>query len=171
MRPEEIHGSRPMYHHAPLDYICPFCLLVQGLESSESQLKPTDIVSQTPQATAFMATRKYPNNPGHVLVIPNKHFENMYDLPLDLSSKIHALSREIALAMKSEYLCDGILVRQHNEPAGDQHVWHYHLHVIPRYRDDNFYSTQKVPFEADDRARYAQKLRSWFRRVEASQMD
>ena len=80
-----------MYHHAPPGYICPFCLLVQGKESTESQLKQTDIVIQTSDVTALMATRKYPANPGHVLIVPNEHFENIYDLPLDLSSKVHAI--------------------------------------------------------------------------------
>lgn len=153
-----------MYNHAPPDYMCPFCSLIQHRENTQNQLRQMDIVVQTADVTAFMATRKYPNNQGHVLVIPNEHFENIYDLPMDVASKIHLLSREIALAVKSEYHCDGILIRQHNEPAGDQNIWHYHLHVIPRYENDNFYSTQKVPFEAAERARYAQKLRSWFGR-------
>lgn len=170
MKPRDIHGKRLMYLHAPLQYMCPFCILIQGQESIQSQLRQTDIVFQDSSVTAFMATRKYLNNPGHVLIIPNEHFENIYDLPLELSSKVHALSREVALAMKSEYQCDGILIRQHNEPAGDQNIWHYHLHVIPRYQNDNFYSTHKVPFEAEERARYAQKLGSWFGKLEASHM-
>ena len=151
-----------MYNHAPADYLCPFCLLVQGNESIPNQLKRSDIVFQDSDVTAFMATRKYPDNQGHVLVIPNEHFENIYDLPLDYLSKIHALSRDIALAMKSEYRCGGILLRQHNEPAGDQNIWHYHLHVIPRYQHDDFHTARKIPFDAQERAGYAQRLRNWF---------
>jgi histidine triad (HIT) family protein len=155
-----------LYNHAPAQYLCPFCLLVQAREGIQNQLKRSDVVFQNADVTAIMATRKYPNNQGHVLIIPNEHFENIYDLPLTLSSKIHALSRDIALAMKTEYQCDGILLRQHNEPAGDQNIWHYHLHVIPRYQNDDFQSAQKLSFEADQRAEYAQKLRSWFSRSE-----
>ncbi|MGD8404702.1 MAG: HIT family protein [Anaerolineales bacterium] len=118
-----------MYTHAAPGYICPFCLLVKGKENNQTQLKQTDIVFQTADVTAFMATQKWPNNQGHVLIIPNEHFENIFDLPLYLSSEIHALSRNIALTMKSEYQCDGIMLRQHNEPAGDQNIFHYHLHV------------------------------------------
>lgn len=151
-----------MYNHAPSEYICPFCLLVQGKESVENQLRQTDIVFQTADVTAFMATRKYPNNQGHVLIIPNQHFENIYDLPNEISAKLHALGREIALAMKSEYQCDGIMLRQHNEPAGDQNIWHYHLHVIPRYWNDDFHNAQKSPFDADERANFARKLQNWF---------
>ena len=155
-----------MYNHASPDYLCPFCLLVQGKDSPKSQLKSTDIVFQTADVTAFMATRKYPNNQGHVLVIPNKHFENIYALPDDISAKVHALSRDVALAMKSEYQCDGIMLRQQNEPAGDQSIWHYHLHVIPRYQNDDFHNAQRSPFEVDERAEYAQRLKNWFSRSE-----
>ena len=151
-----------IYNHAPSDYVCPFCSLVKGKEGVESQLMSPDIIFQTADVTAFMALRKYPNNPGHVLIVPNEHFENIYDLPLDVSVKIHALSRDVVFAMKSEYHCEGIMLRQHNEPAGDQSIWHYHLHVIPRYENDNFHSSQKFPFEANERAQYAQRLRNWF---------
>ena len=151
-----------MHNHAPPEYVCPFCSLVEGRESMDSQLKQSDIVFQIADVTAFMATRKYPNNQGHVLIVPNEHFENIYDLPLKLSSKIHELGREIALAMKAKYQCDGIMLRQHNEPAGDQNIWHYHLHVIPRYDNDDFHNSQKINFEAEKRARDAQKLRKWF---------
>jgi histidine triad (HIT) family protein len=153
-----------LYKHAPVDYRCPFCLLLQGDETGQSELKRSDIVFQDADVTAFIAIRKYPNNQGHVLIIPNEHFENIYDLPLTLASKIHVLSRDVALAMKSEYRCDGILLRQHNEPAGDQNIWHYHLHVIPRYEHDDFHSSQKFSFEADARAEFAQRLRNWFSR-------
>src|SRR6185436_12442075 len=78
-----------MYNHAPSEYVCPFCLLVQSKESTETQLKQTDIVFQTADVTAFMATRKYPHNQGHVLIIPNEHFENIYDLPQEISAKVH----------------------------------------------------------------------------------
>ena len=155
-----------MYNHAPPEYICPFCLLIQGKEGIQNQLKQSDIFFQTADITAFMATRKYPNNQGHVLIIPNKHFENIYDLPPGLFSKIHVLSRDIALAMKSEYQCDGIMLRQHNEPAGDQNIWHYHLHIIPRYQGDGFHSAQKAPFEVAERTKHAQKLRNWFSKSE-----
>jgi histidine triad (HIT) family protein len=137
-------------------------MLVQGKDDIQNQLKPTDIVLRAAEVTALMATRKYPNNPGHVLIIPNEHFENIYDLPLALSSNIHALSRDVALAMKAEYQCDGITLRQSNEPAGDQNIWHYHLHVIPRYENDGFHSAQRVHFPVAERAQYVQRLKNWF---------
>jgi histidine triad (HIT) family protein len=67
----------------------------------------------------------------------------------------------IALAMKAVYSCDGVSTRQHNEPAGNQDVWHYHLHVTPRYEDDQFYLTHREFMPVNERAKHAEKLRSY----------
>ncbi len=151
-----------MYNHAPSEYACPYCLFVQGKGNDQIPLAKTDLVVQTTDLTAFIATRKWIHNQGHVLLIPNQHFENIFDLPSSLAKPFHALTRNIALAMKSEYRCDGITILQRNEPAGNQHVWHYHLHIIPRYNDDDFQNSTRVAFEASERAEYAYKLRKWF---------
>lgn len=150
-----------MYNQAPSDYICFFCCLVQNIDCAQSDLQPTDIVYQNARVTAFIAVRRFPNNRGHVLVIPNSHFENIYDLPAEFALPIHRANQAVALAMKATYKCDGILIRQHNEPAGGQHLWHYHSHIIPRYENDDFYSSQKEPFPPNERAEYARVLKDW----------
>ncbi len=154
-----------MYNHAPSEYICPYCSFVQGKENVQIPLAQTDIVFQSADLTAFIATRKWINNQGHVLIIPNQHFENIFDLPVTLAEQFHILTKKIALAMKADYKCDGITIRQHNEPAGDQHIWHYHLHVIPRYKDDEFHNSPRVLFDVSERAEYARKLKKWLEQV------
>jgi SAM-dependent methyltransferase len=62
--------------------------------------------------------------------------------------------------MKDVYQCDGVMLIQRNEPAGGQLAWHYHLHVIPRYENDNWDQCQRQAFPADERAEYARKLRA-----------
>jgi histidine triad (HIT) family protein len=104
---------------------------------------------------------KIPNS-GHVIIIPNQHHENLYDLPLSTATAIHALAREVALTMKQHYQCLGISTRQHNEPAGDQEVWHYHLHVFPRYHEDNLYQEDRRRTTPEERQPYATLLRSAF---------
>jgi histidine triad (HIT) family protein len=147
-----------LHNHAPTDYICPFCLLIQGIENEHNEIKQADIVYQNTQVTTFIAIRKWPNNAGHVLVIPNTHFENIYDLPIDIATEIHKIAKAVAITMKEVYACDGILLRQHNELAGEQKIWHYHLHIIPRYENDNLHLSQKQPFPPDERAQYARRL-------------
>lgn len=148
-----------MYNHAPEGYNCPFCLVVRGSEDESVYTIPADIVWQDAMVTACIASHQWPNNPGHVLVIPNQHFENIYDLPLDFAMAIHACVRSVALAMKVAYGCDGISTRQHNEPAGNQDVWHYHMHVFPRYPNDQLYLTRRARMAPDERAVYATRLR------------
>jgi histidine triad (HIT) family protein len=136
---------------------------VKHVENEHVLSKRTDIVYQDDRVTAFISAHQWPNNPGHVVIIPNQHFENIYDLPIELGGGIHELARAVALAMKAVYSCDGISTRQHNEPAGNQDVWHYHLHVFPRYEGDKLYFSRKQLMAPDRRAEFAEKLRSQLR--------
>jgi histidine triad (HIT) family protein len=128
-----------MPRHAPTDYRCPFCALVQGIECPGLHSAPQDIVCRDERAMAFVASHWCEKNPGHVLVVPVRHYENLYELPDEDGAAIFAMSRRIAIAMKRGYACEGVSTRQHNEPAGYQEVWHYHQHVFPRYADDQLY--------------------------------
>ncbi|MBC8138476.1 MAG: HIT domain-containing protein [Fibrella sp.] len=147
--------------HAPDNYDCPFCRLTRGELTQGSLNASTDIVLQTGKVTAFVSPVWWSRNPGHVLVVPNEHFENLYMLPAAILSEVQATSQRIALAMKSAYNCAGISTRQHNEPAGNQDVWHYHLHVFPRYDCDNLYlNEEKRLTSPEERIPYAELLRN-----------
>src|SRR5947207_14256607 len=86
-----------------------------------------------------------PSNPGGVLVIPNAHYENVYDLPPELGTPIQRAVRSASIAMKTAFGCDGVSTRQHNEPAGNQDVWHFHVHVFPRWEGDELYRSDGAP--------------------------
>ncbi len=150
-----------MYNHAPGKDICPFCLLIDGMEHQDVLTVQSDVVFHDERVTAFVTSHQWPNNHGNVVVVPNEHFENIYDLPVHYAADIHRVAQKIALALKAVYSCDGVSTRQHNEPAGNQDVWHYHLHVTPRYRDDHFYSTRKEPMAVVERAEHAEKIKDW----------
>ena len=150
-----------MYNHAPENYICPFCLLIEGIKNQHVYSVQSDIIYHNNIITAFIGSHQWPNNHGNVIVVPNQHYENIYDLPIHYAVDIHRAARMIALAMKAVYSCDGVSTRQHNEPAGNQDVWHYHLHVTPRYKDDQFYLTHREFMSVNERAKHAEKLRSY----------
>jgi histidine triad (HIT) family protein len=99
-----------------------------------------------------------------VLVVPIRHYENLYGLPADAGHAVHDLVREVAIAMRHTYGCDGVSTRQHNEPAGNQEVWHFHVHVFPRYPADRLYMSAPDPeyVTADQRGLYAERLRGYF---------
>lgn len=148
-----------MYNHAPEGYCCPFCLIFQGVENERVLSVQGDVVYRDETVTALIGSHQWPNNHGNVIIFPNAHFENIYDLPVTYAQAIHRVAQMIAIAMKMAYSCGGVSTRQHNEPAGNQDVWHYHLHVTPRYMNDQFYATQRELMPKEVRARHAQRLR------------
>ena len=94
--------------------------------------------------------------------MPNEHYENILDLPDDYTIEIHHVLRMISLAMKEVYSCDGISIRQHNEPAGYQDVWHYHVQITPHYTNDRFYTMyeERSLMPAGERTIHAEKMRN-----------
>ena len=148
-----------MYNHAPKNYACPFCLLVKGTENKDVLSVQSDVIYHDNTVTAFIGSHQWPNNHGNVIIVPNEHYENIFDLPLWYAQKIHRIAKSLAFAMKTVYSCDGISTRQHNEPAGNQDVWHYHQHVTPRYKDDDFYGTQREFMPVEERTKHAEALR------------
>lgn len=149
--------------NAPVDYRCPICLGISKLHSPDTLIRPSDFVFEDDQVAAllnsfFMGS----NNAGHVIIVPKVHYESLYVLPDEIGHRIYDLSRHIAIAIKKAYKCDGIKIIQNNEPASDQHAFHYHLHVFPRYFDDGFNSvlpSQKILASPNERAAYADKIK------------
>ena len=119
----------------------------------------SDVVHQDDRVTALVSLHQFPNNHANVIIVPNEHFENIFDLPVGYAEDVQRIARQIALAMKAAYGCDGVTLRQHNEPAGGQDVWHYHVHVTPRYHGDNFYLSRGEVMAPGERAGHARRLR------------
>lgn len=99
-----------------------------------------------------------------MLVVPNQHIENLYDVPEEIIVKVYVFAKKVALALRETNKCDGTSIRQHNEPAGNQDVWHFHVHVMPRYTNDRLYQLddQKSWTTPEERKPYADKLRDYF---------
>lgn len=133
--------------HAPDGWDCIFCNLASGGETELT--KRAAIVDSTEHMTAFVASHWWPGNPGHVLVIPNRHIEHLYSFPDELGAALMRMTRRVAIAMKLAYGCDGVSTRQHNEPAGYQDVWHFHQHVFPRWSGDSLYERHSERSVAD----------------------
>lgn len=157
-----------MHSHQPSDYICPFCDWLSGNETEYKQ--NSDIVYQNQYVTAFVAPKWWVNNPGHVIVIPNSHDENLYSIPDDTLHETYSVVKKVALALRETYdNCTGTSTRQHNEPDGNQDVWHFHVHVYPRYENDKLYQNHdnKAFVGPAARKEYADKLKLYFNTLAA----
>jgi histidine triad (HIT) family protein len=148
-----------VFNHEPTDYRCPFCAFVRG--EWDVHNAATDLVAQEELAYARIAPKWWPGNPGSALVIPTDHWENLYDIPADVGHAVWDLTQRVAVAMREAFGSEGISTRQHNEPAGDQDVWHLHVHVFPRYQSDEIYLRHEdasfVP--PQERSQWAARLR------------
>lgn len=78
-----------------------------------------------------------PATKGHALILPKEHADNLFELPDETAGKAMILAKKIATRMKDVLKCDGLNIVQNNGETAGQTVMHYHLHVIPRYKDDN----------------------------------
>jgi len=156
-----------MFNHAPHDYKCPICLAVDGIESKDTMMKQDDILYRDNLVMAVVNSKFITGNEGHVIVVPKKHYENFYDLPDEVGEKIIKIAKRVAIAMKEIRGCDGIMIQQNNEPASGQHALHYHMHIFPRFNNDNIWLKMKDAYVANpsERHKYSDPLKQYFRKI------
>ena len=77
-----------------------------------------------------------PATKGHCLILPKEHYADLYEIPEDLLMKAAVLAKKIAIKMTRAMNCDGFNIVQNNKPAAGQTVFHFHIHLIPRYTND-----------------------------------
>jgi len=73
---------------------------------------------------------------GHVLIVPKKHFENIFDIEEDYLKAIIEASKKISLKIKETLKIEGINLYQANGPIAGQTIFHFHLHLLPRTEGD-----------------------------------
>lgn len=152
-----------MFNHAPKNYICPICVGVEGIEDENTLIRQQDIVYKDNLVMVFIGSYFVGRNDGHLIVVPNSHFENFYDLPDNVGAHLFKIAKKMAIVMRKTYNCDGVTTQQNNEPNGGQHAFHYHLHLFPRYENDQIYSYmsagKKRETTPEERLLFAEKIK------------
>lgn len=106
---------------------CLFCKIANGDI-------PSATIYEDRYFRAFMDVN--PASPGHCLIVPREHFDNIYDLDGETAGRLFTLATGIARALREALACDGLNLVQNNGEAAGQTVGHFHLHLIPRYKGD-----------------------------------
>ncbi len=106
---------------------CIFCKIIKG-EISSYTIYEDEVVK------AILDVN--PISKGHVLILPKQHFQDMYDIDLEVQKYIEMVSKKIGNLLKEKLNCVGITRVQNNEYG--QEIKHYHMHIIPRYQNDQF---------------------------------
>ena len=106
---------------------CIFCKLANGVFE-------TNKIYEDDEFTVILDAG--PANRGHSLIIPKEHYANVYELPEDVAGRAFILAKKIAGHMTDVLKCDGFNIVQNNGEAAGQTVFHFHMHLIPRFRGD-----------------------------------
>ncbi|MCI8381715.1 MAG: HIT family protein [Lachnospiraceae bacterium] len=77
-----------------------------------------------------------PATKGHALILPKNHYRNLFELPKEQAEKAIVLAKKMALRMQEKLHCDGLNLVQNNGETAGQTVFHFHIHLIPRYEGD-----------------------------------
>ncbi len=132
--------------------VCIFCKIIKGEISANK-------VYESKNALAFLDIT--PTNPGHVLLIPKKHCENLYDLPNETLKQLALILKKIAVAIKKAVGAEGINIGMNNEKAAGQIVPHAHFHIIPRFSNDGYRLWKGKSYPESHIKKTAEKIRKF----------
>ena len=108
---------------------CIFCKIV-------NEEVPVKKIYEDEKTIAFLD--REPLTSGHTLVIPKEHYEDIFDIPEELLKKVFVSVKKVSEILKEKLKCDGINIINSNGKVAQQDVFHYHVHVVPRYAGSNF---------------------------------
>lgn len=95
---------------------------------------PTNIIYEDEKFTVILDAS--PATKGHALILPKNHAANIYELPDEDAADIFVLAKKLATKMTEILHCDGFNIVQNNGEVAGQTVFHFHMHLIPRYKND-----------------------------------
>ncbi|MCR5411100.1 MAG: HIT family protein [Lachnospiraceae bacterium] len=106
---------------------CIFCKLA-------NHVFDTNIIYEDDDFTVILDVN--PATKGHALILPKEHYADIYEIPKELLGKAAALAKKLVTALAKKLGADGYNIVQNNGETAGQTVFHFHMHLIPRYKDD-----------------------------------
>ena len=106
---------------------CIFCKIIAGKI-------PSHTIYEDEQFKVILDVN--PATKGHALILPKEHYANLYELPEETAADAMKLAQRMMRKMTEKLDCDGFNIVQNNGEAAGQTVFHFHMHLIPRYKND-----------------------------------
>lgn len=106
---------------------CIFCKLANGVF-------PTNSIYEDENFNVILDIS--PATKGHALILPKNHYKNLFEVPEDTAAEAMKLAKKLATEMTEKLNADGFNLLQNNNEAAGQTVYHFHMHLIPRYEND-----------------------------------
>lgn len=130
---------------------CVFCKIVEGTLPSSKIYEDEHII-------AFLDIT--PINPGHTLVIPKSHHENIFEIPDETLAHMSPKIKALAKAIKHATGAHGVNITQNNGKAAGQVVFHSHTHIMPRFDDDGYgLWKHKRPYNEGEKETVAEEIK------------
>jgi histidine triad (HIT) family protein len=136
---------------------CIFCQIIR-------KQAPASVIYEDKQVIAFLSNR--PVNKGHALVVPKKHYENIFEISEEEAAYLFKITKRIAHAVRNAVTAEGIRIVQNNGWAAGQVVFHLHVHVIPMEPNEGFihgkaFHDHSNPRERKELEEDAQKIKRY----------
>ena len=122
---------------------CIFCKIAAGEIPSRKIYEDNDLI-------AIMDLS--PTSKGHSLIIPKEHYTNIYDIDEEIAGKVMKTAKKLATKMTVALNCDGFNMLPNNGETAGQTMFHFHMHLIPRYKDadNNMLKFTSVSFSDEE---------------------
>lgn len=129
---------------------CVFCKIVHGELPSHKIYENSDVL-------VFLDIN--PINLGHSLVIPKEHHSNIYETPEDILANMITTAKIVSRGTKSAMKADGVNVIMNNDPTAGQIIFHSHMHIIPRFKNDGLGPWKsRGPYSPEDANRITDEI-------------
>ncbi|MGV8169197.1 MAG: HIT family protein [Candidatus Nanoarchaeia archaeon] len=117
---------------------CIFCEIIRGKI-------PAAIIAENEGALCFLDVN--PIAKGHCLIIPKKHFSDAFDIPEKDLNEVMQLAKKVAKTMKTKLGAEGVNILHASGKAAQQSVFHFHIHLVPRYEKDGLNTWPKSKYK------------------------
>lgn len=133
-----------------MDSNCVFCKIINNEI-------PSNVVYEDENFKVILDNA--PAAKGHAILLPKKHFSNIYEMDSETADKVFPVVRKVAKAMRKVLNCSGLNLLQNNGEIAGQTVFHFHLHFIPRYMDDGVvFRWKSVGYQEGEAADIAKEI-------------
>lgn len=133
---------------------CIFCKIIKGDIPCEKLYENEHVI-------AFLDIA--PVNKGHALVVPKVHHKDLLDMPEKLFEEVGMVAKKVAKAQISALKADGFNIGQNNGKAAGQDVFHFHMHVIPRFENDGHKPWSHEKYNEGEMAELGKKIVSFIK--------
>ena len=128
---------------------CIFCKIIGGQESAKIIYEDDEVICFLPKKLEVY---------GHTIIAPKQHYADLYDIPDDILGNLIKIAKKLTLVYKEKINATGMNLVHASGVDGQQSVFHFHFHLLPRFKDDKLDTWPKLPKVKIDGDKFLRKI-------------